>query len=76
MKVDRVSAPRLLLLSVTALVVTALVLTAASTPAVADAAETVIGFDDQPTGTMIGNQYAGLGVTFDVKPSGAADSLD
>ena len=46
---------------------------AASAPAVADAAETVIGFDDQATGTVIGNQYSGQGVTFDVKPSGAAE---
>ena len=42
-------------------------------PAGADAAETVIGFDDQATGTTIGNQYAAQGVTFDVKPSGAAE---
>jgi hypothetical protein len=49
-----------------------LVLAAGSAPAGADAAETVIGFDDQATGATIGTQYQAQGVTFDVEPSGAA----
>ncbi|HEY1355425.1 MAG TPA: hypothetical protein VGF09_03840, partial [Solirubrobacterales bacterium] len=45
----------------------------AAGPAPADAAETVIGFDDHPTDTVIANQYASQGVTFDVTPSGPAE---
>ena len=37
------------------------------------AAETVIGFDDQPAGTTISNQYASQGIAFDQKPSGPAE---
>ncbi len=55
------------------LAATTLILAAGSAPAGADAAETVIGFDDHGAGTIIGNQYAAQGVTFDVKPSGAAE---
>jgi hypothetical protein len=41
-------------------------------PGAALAADTVIGFDDQPSGTVLSTQYASLGVTFDQSPSGAA----
>jgi len=48
-------------------------------PSVASAAkipiylDTVINFDNLPSGTVVSNQYAGLGVTFDQAPSGPAD---
>jgi hypothetical protein len=45
-------------------------LSLAVAPQVAAAADTVIGFDDQASGTVITNQYAALGVTFDRAPSG------
>jgi len=64
---DRVSARKHLLLAAATLV-----LGAGPAAASARAAETVIGFDDQANGTVIGNQYQAQGVTFDVAPSGAA----
>jgi hypothetical protein len=67
LKANRVSAKKQLLLAATTLILAVLI-----APAGADAAETVIGFDDQATGTIIGNQYAAQGVTFDVDPSGEA----
>jgi hypothetical protein len=50
-------------------------------PSVASAANgpigfpTVIGFDNLSAGTVVSNQYAGLGVTFDQAPSGPAGYL-
>lgn len=39
-------------------------------PRAALAADTVINFDDQPSGTVLSNQYSSLGVTFNQSPSG------
>jgi hypothetical protein len=37
------------------------------------AADTVINFDNLPSGTVVSNQYAAQGITFDQAPSGPAD---
>jgi hypothetical protein len=50
--------------------VLAVALCAIHSPAVAQAADTVIGFDDQPAHTEIENQYSSKGITFNETPSG------
>ena len=42
-------------------------------PALARAADTVIGFDDLSAGTQVTTQYSGLGVTFGIDTSGQSD---